>query len=211
MFVVLSLTPVIVVFVLNVFPPSLCLITTFLVLRHFFGSQDRFEKITDPKPAGFEASIFGYRVRVSPHREMGGCPVWDKSPPENRIHIVAGFRMSWEVTSVVTGRKHQQYKTQEDALLYIHTYEVYLLSKQRYHGCTRAAAATAAAAAVSRYALTHTSGLTTSRWDRIVIVTTTRPLPLSLQSRLQHSSNTKTHTTRCGRGRGRPPSATCRS
>ena len=40
---------------------------------------------------------------------------------------------------------------------------------------------------MSRYPLAHTSGLNTSRWDRIVMVTTKRDLPLSSQSRLQHS------------------------
>ena len=40
-----------------------------------------------------------------------------------------------------------------------------------YHGLTRGAAA------VSRYPLAHTSGLTTSRWDRIVMVTTVIPEP----------------------------------
>ena len=46
-----------------------------------------------------------------------------------------------------------------------------------------------------RYPLAHTSGLTGSQWDRRVIVTTTRALPLSSQSRLQHSPNTRTYTT----------------
>ena len=64
-----------------------------------------------------------------------------------------------------------------------------------------------ATAAVSRYPLAHASGLTTSRWDRIVMVTTTRALPLSSQSRLHHSPNTR-HTlllrARICRGRGQP-------
>ena len=58
-----------------------------------------------------------------------------------------------------------------------------------YHGRGRAAA-------VSRLSLTHASGLTTSRWDRIVMVTNTRALPLSSQSRLPLSiRQTETHTT----------------
>ena len=56
------------------------------------------------------------------------------------------------------------------------------------NNCTRVAAA------ASRYPLAHSSGLTMSRWDRKAMVTTTRrALPLSSQSRLQHSPNTK-HT-----------------
>ena len=60
---------------------------------------------------------------------------------------------------------------------------------------------------MSRYPPAHTSDRTTCRWDHVVMVTTTRALPLSSQSRLQHSPNTETHTTttRICRGRGQPP------
>ena len=61
---------------------------------------------------------------------------------------------------------------------------------------------------VSLFTSTHLGPHHTSRWDRIVMVTGTRALPLSSKSRLQHSSRTRhtnttttTTTTPChGRG-----------
>ena len=66
-----------------------------------------------------------------------------------------------------------------------------------------------AASAVSRYVLEHTSELTTSRWDGIVMVTTRRALPVYSQSVATAVAFAK-HTiltTGCRRGRGQPPSA----
>ena len=47
----------------------------------------------------------------------------------------------------------------------------------------------------------HTSGLTTNRWDRIVMVTTTRALPLSSQSRLRIRQTQDTHYSYLSRAR----------
>ena len=54
---------------------------------------------------------------------------------------------------------------------------------------------------MSSYSLAHISGSTTSRWGRTVVVATTRALPPSSQSRLQHSPNTNTLYTNLSRTR----------
>ena len=71
--------------------------------------------------------------------------------------------------------------------------EISLVARNDSEQATRTDRRTRAAAADSRHPLAHASVLTTSRRDMILMVTTTRALPLSSQSRLHHSPSAR-HT-----------------
>ena len=90
--------------------------------------------------------------------------------------IVTGFHTSWEV---------QAFKCAENSS----TRRIYLPSKQR---CLLLAAL--------RYRPARASGITTSRWDRIVMVSITRALPRSSQLRSRLSPSATRNLSRRGRG-----------
>ena len=135
-----------------------------------FGSQNLFGHLIDPKMVIFRAFVFRYRFRVGLQQKKGG--LFSDEIPIQKRHPDLVLHMSWEATSLVTSRK-QQYST--------------VVEQDTSHTHQRR---TRAAAAVSRYPLTHTSGLTTCRWDRTVMLTA-RVLPPSSKLRSHHSPRTE--------------------
>ena len=85
------------------------------------------------------------------------------------IWIVTGFHRSWEATSVVIRRKQQ--------------YKPHLFAKQKVYSSVAACCTTLPTGAPSA---------SPRRWDRILMVSTTRALPLSSQLRLRHSPSSAT-------------------
>ena len=143
-----------------------------------FGLQILLGYLIHPKMAIFQAYIFGYRYQIGLLQQKKGVNFLMKSPSENGIRI-------WF---------HTYHNHSIMVLLYSSSTRQRHMHETHRFVCCNHRGARATTAAVPRYPLAHTSGLNTSRWDRIVtMVATTRALPLSSQSRWHHSTSTR-HT-----------------
>ena len=121
-------------------------------------------------PAIFSETIFGMASTPTPHGHGGNFSDLFVSEDGVWIWVVMGFHRLWEATSVVENKPKA---VVQPASICQATGVLLLL-------------------VVLCYPPARASGITTSRSDGIVMVSTTRALPLSSQLRLRHSPSSTT-------------------